>query len=270
MKDELDVGEVWKKSFSIILHNLIILVPILIVIVFEQLLGILLRSFIVLPSRITSIKDLMSLLPSLLPVLFISFVLVYIIAYPIFGGMLTLMVKNILEDKKIEPKAALRSALKKAPTLIAASFIVDLLFLAGILFFIIPGVIIGIWYFYTIPAIMLENRGVLDGMKASKSFASDKKFKTLQLCIIALLFLTIANFFVKFISLLLLLVFGITSLSGGVLSGPTILLIGIVRMLNLAPHLIYFTWTSVIITYAYIKWTGLKTTSESSTSLIRE
>ncbi len=104
-------------------------------------------------------------------------------------------------------------------------------------------------------------------MKANKSFAGDNKFKTLQLFIIHLLFLTTANFFVKIISLLF--VFMITSLLGGVLSDPTILLIGIVRMLNLAPHLIYLAWISVITTYAYIKWTGLKTTSESSTVIGR-
>ncbi len=246
MKDKLSVWEVWKESFGILLHKPIILLPMLIVIVFDQLLGILLGSFIVLPSRITSIKDLMPLLPSLLSALFISFALVYIIAYPIFIGTLTLMVKNILEKKKIEPNVAFKSTLNKAPTLIAASFIVYLLFLAGILLFIIPGVIIGIWYFYIIPAIMLENRGVLDGMKASKSFAADKKFKTFLLLLLPLLFYTI--FYYSRFSVIR--VYDVS------VPGPT--------MLKLASHLIYLTWTSVIAVYIYFKWSGLKTTGEST------
>ncbi len=71
VKDDFDMWEVWKESFGILLHKPIILLPMLIVIVFDQLLGILLGSllgsFIVLPSGITSIKDLMSILP-LLPI----------------------------------------------------------------------------------------------------------------------------------------------------------------------------------------------------------
>ncbi len=241
VKDEFSVWEIWKESFGILLHKPITLLPMLIIIVFDQLLGILLGSFIVLPGRITSIKDLMSILP-LLPILFISFALVNIIAYPIFTGMLTLMVKNILENKKIEPKTAFRSALNKAPTLIAASLIADFLFLAGILFFIIPGVIIGIWYFYIIPAIMLENRVVLDGMKASKSFASDKKFKTFLLLLLPLLFFAIFDHSR----------FSVIRVGDVDVIGPT--------MLKFASHLIYLTWTSVIAVYVYFKWSGLKTT----------
>jgi hypothetical protein len=219
-EDEFSVWEVCKESFGILLHKPIILLPMLIVIIFDQLLGIL--------------------------ALFISFVLVYIIAYPIFTGMLTLMVKNILEKKKIEPNVAFKSALNKAPTLIAACFIVGFLFLAGILFFIIPGVIIGIWYFYIIPAIMLENLGVLDGMKASKSFAADKKFKTFLLLLLPLLFFTIFYYSR----------FDVIKVYDVSVFGPT--------MLKLTSHLIYLTWISVIAVYVYIKWSGLKTTNEST------
>jgi len=38
---------------------------------------------------------------------------------------------------------------------------------------------VGIWYAYTVPAIILENRGVLDGMSSSKKFARKKKWGTI-------------------------------------------------------------------------------------------
>ncbi|HWQ95881.1 MAG TPA: hypothetical protein VN368_00770 [Candidatus Methylomirabilis sp.] len=166
---ELKVGEVWRESFGIIWHKPVVLLPILIVLVFELLLGLSTRFFIVLPERITSTKDLMPYLPSLLPALFISFVLVYIIAYPVFVGMYPLLVKNTVEKKEIDLKTAFRSAVKRAPALIAAGIILTLIILAGLLFFIILGIIFSIWYFYITPAIMLENKGVFDAITASST-----------------------------------------------------------------------------------------------------
>ncbi len=78
---ELGMVEVWRESLSIIWLKPIVLLPILIVLVFELLLGLSTRFFVVLPERITSIKDFMPFLPSMLPAMFINFVLVYIIAY---------------------------------------------------------------------------------------------------------------------------------------------------------------------------------------------
>lgn len=246
---ELNTGEVWRESFGILWHKPIVLLPILIVLMFELLLGLLTRFFIVLPERITSIKDLMSVLPSLLPAMFISFVLVYIIAYPIFEGMYPLLVKNIMENKEIELKTAFMSAVRKAPVLIAAGILLTLIILAGFLFFIIPGVIFCIWYFYTIPVIMLENRGVIDAMKVSKAFASDKKFKTLLYFLLPFSIWIFTEFFVRLITAALLVNFFSIDAMNNIL--PLIAMLR--KAIDIVISMIFYSWLSVIPAYVYIK-----------------
>ena len=248
---ELKAREVWKETFSILIHKPIVLIPILIVLTFELLLGISTRFFIVLPElpeRITSIKDLIPFLAPLLPALIISFVLVYLIAYPIFDGMYPLMIKNIMENKEIELKTAFMSAAKRAPTLIAAGILLSLIILAGFLFFIVPGMIFCIWYFYTTPAIMLENKGVIDAMKVSKAFASDKKFKTFLFFLLPFLFLTLSEFFVRLITAALLVQ------SGDAMYNILPLVAMLRTAINFVINLIFYSWLSVISAFVYVKW----------------
>ena len=61
--------------------------------------------------------------------------------------------------------------------------------------FIVPGVIFAIWYFYTIPAIMLEDRGALDGMRASKVFALSNMFDTFILLLIIVVIILLVGVF---------------------------------------------------------------------------
>ncbi|HEY9205763.1 MAG TPA: hypothetical protein VIO58_07550 [Candidatus Methanoperedens sp.] len=245
---ELEVGEVWSGSLSIIWHKPIVLLPIFIVLVFELLLGLLTRSFIVLPEKITSTRDLMPYLPSLLPALFITFILVYIIAYPVFVGMYPLLVKNTVEKKELDLKTAFRSAVKKAPVLISVNIILILVILAGLLFFIIPGVIFSIWYFYAIPVIMLENRSVVNAMKASKTFSRDKKFKTFLIFLIPFLMLVISQFFVRLISAVILF------MSGDAMYDILPVIAAARAVIDFLALLFFISWLSVIPAYVYLKY----------------
>jgi uncharacterized YccA/Bax inhibitor family protein len=107
----------------------------------------------------------MPVLPSILAYFIISSIL-FCIIYAIIEGIYTVTIKNIFENKDVNLAAASGLVSKKASILIAAGILIGSAVLAGTLFFIIPGMLFMIWYFYTIPFIMLENRGVLDGMKA--------------------------------------------------------------------------------------------------------
>lgn len=147
--------------------------------------------------------------------------------------MYPLIVKNIMGNKEIELNNTFSLVLKRAPTLIVASIIVSLIVFAGIFLLIIPGVIFGIWYFYTFPFIMFENRGVLDGMRASKAFASDKKLKTFY-----------------FISVPFMMLF-----LGGLITNPLFIAIPEVRMIiNIILDSVIITWFSVIPAYVYLKY----------------
>jgi len=156
----------------------------------------------------------------------------FIIIYPVVEGMYPLMVKNILENKEIELNNAFSLVLKKAQLLITAGILIDLIIFAGILLLIVPGVIFAIRYFYTIPAIMLENHGVLDGMRASKEFARDKKIKTFLFLLIPLLFSLFGDLGTRFV------------FSSFQIASETA---------RFVFSLIIFTWFAIIPAYVYIK-----------------
>jgi hypothetical protein len=104
-----------------------------------------------------------------------------ILALPLVRGMYPSMVRDLYKEKKLQPLDALRKAVKKYPSLLASYIAVSGLVMAGSLLLLVPGLILSTWYYYTIPAIVLEDRGTLDGMSASKKFARNKKWATLLL-----------------------------------------------------------------------------------------
>lgn len=188
-KVEINVWEALRDSFSIILHNPIILLPMLVVSLFTLFADSLIDTFIA-PDPITSLSDIIPLLEFSLLFLILSFAI-----YALLGGMYPLIVKNVLENKEIELSAAFGSVVKKTPSLIGAGILVGLLVGFGIMLFIVPGVIFAIWYFYTIPAIMLEDRGALDGMRASKVFALSNMFDTFILLLIIVVIILLVGVF---------------------------------------------------------------------------
>ena len=188
-KGEIEVWEAVRDSFGIILHNPIILLPMLVVSLFTLFADSLIDTFIA-PDPITSLSGIITLLEFSLPFLFLSLAI-----YALLWGMYPLMVKNVLENKEIELSAAFGSAVKKFPSLIVAGILVGLLVGFGIMLFIVPGVIFAIWYFYTIPAIMLEDRGALGGMRASKAFVLGNMFDTFILLLIIVVIILLVGVF---------------------------------------------------------------------------
>lgn len=192
MNKEVNKKEVLNETFKIIRSKPIILLPIIILVLFSRLQDYLARSYIDIPDNIRSIEDLMPVLPSILAYFIISSILLCII-YAIIEGIYTVIIKNIFENKNVSLITASGLASKKASLLIAAGLLIGMMISAGTLFLIIPGMYFTIWYFYTIPFIMLENRGVLDGMKASKEFARNKKSDTIYFLTIPFLYLFLGS-----------------------------------------------------------------------------
>ncbi len=93
------------------------------------------------------------------------------------------------------------------------------------------------WYFYSIPAIILEGRNVDGGLSGSKVFARDKKFKTFLLYIVPDL-----GYNVLF-----------TILSIG---GEYMLPVGLILII------IYIVWVNIIPSYVYIEYAIKNASSE--------
>ena len=229
--NEVIAKEVLKGSFKIIRSKPIIFLPMIFLVLFDRLQGYLASKYIDIPAKIASIEELMPFLPSILAYVIVSSILLIII-YTIIEGIYSVTIKNILENKEVNLAAASELASKKASILIAAGILLGSMIMAGTLFFIIPGILFTIWYFYTIPFIMLENRGALDGMKASKEFARNKKSMTIYIMTVPFLFLFLGS-----------------SIAGVVFYRVPMAYYAI----NIVLDTVIYTWYSVIPVYVYLK-----------------
>ena len=237
MNNEINVRDVLKGSFKIILSKPVILLPMIFLVLFDRLQGYLAGKYIDIPDKMGSIADLMPVLPSILAY-FIIYSIIFIMIDAIFEGIYTVTIKNILENKEADLATASRLASKKASVLMASGIILGFMITAGTLFFIIPGMLFAIWYFYTIPFIMLENRGVLDGMKASKAFARNKKSMTIYIMTVPILFLFLGS-----------------SIAGVVFYRIPMAYYAI----NIVLDTVVYTWYSVLPAYVYLKEFSAKT-----------
>ena len=183
---------------------------------------------------------------------FLLFVVILLIAYVLVIGAYPLIVRDAIQGDTIDFRKALTAAAGKFFTIISAGIVVALLTLLGLTFFIIPGLIIMVLYFYWVSAIVIENRGLTDGLSASKSFAKDKKFKTFLLYILPGPIFTI-------IYLIFLII--LTIADGYVYVWLIDLIIAVFIAVLL---IVYFVWICIIPSYVYIEY-AMKNENEECT-----
>jgi hypothetical protein len=132
----------------------------------------------------TLLGDLLGTSSALSPLRLITSILTIVFSI-IASGAYPFLVKATLEGGQLSVGDALGKAYRRFWTLLAATIVVIVIVGLGVIALVVPGVIFGTWYAYTVPAIMLEDKGALDGMSASKAFGRDKKWRTF------LIFLTV-------------------------------------------------------------------------------
>ncbi len=147
----------------------------------------------------------------------------------IASGAYAPVVKEAVGGQRLTIGEALGHAYKRFWSLVGGAILVVLVVLLGVVALVVPGIILATWYAYTTPAIMLENKGALDGMAASKAFGRDKKWSTFTIFLI---------FFMVYI--VVGVVGGLLSLGGGGRVIQTLLSIPL------------SAWTSVVIAYIYV------------------
>lgn len=147
----------------------------------------------------------------------------------IASGAYAPVVKGALTGQRLTLEAALGHAYRKFWSLLGAGILVVLIVFVGAIALVVPGIIFATWYAYTTPAIVLEDRGALEGMSASRSFGRDKKLST---------FLIFLTFFLVYI--LVAAVGAALSLGGGG------------RLIQTLLDVPLSAWTSVVIAYTYI------------------
>ena len=161
---KIDVGDVFSRSANILTGRPAIMLAQVIAVI-PNLMGDILTNSFLNPLRI---------------VFFIaSFVLSVIV-----GGSYPSLVKATLEGGQMSIANALEKAYHRFWSLLAAGIIVGLIVLLGLVALIVPGIIFATWYAYTVPAIILEDKGATEGMSASKAFGRDKKGSTFLILLV--------------------------------------------------------------------------------------
>jgi hypothetical protein len=171
--------------------------------------------------------------------------IVSFVASVIVAGAYPSMVQAVLGGGQFSVTDSLRKAYGRFWTLLIAGILVGLVVIVGFVALIVPGIIFVTWYAYTVPPIMLEEKGAMAGMAASKAFGRDKKWSTFLILLV--------------IAVVALVILGIqTALS---LAVP--LLGRVVYSLLSVP---FDAWIAVIFTYAYLTYgpSSVPVTAETS------
>jgi len=84
-------------------------------------------------------------------------------------------------------------AISKLPSLLIAQFIAGILIVIGMIFFVVPGIIIAIMFSLILPTIIVEQKGAFESLGRSKKLVSKRWLKTFALLLILGIIALIVN-----------------------------------------------------------------------------
>ena len=115
----------------------------------------------------------------------------------VFTGLLTVvglmlcqaaLIKSVSETylgNEITIGQAYGFVLPRSLTLVAAAICVTLVTWLGLLLLVVPGVIFSLWFFLTVPAIVVENHSATNGMSRSKALVAGNLGKVFAVMLLA-------------------------------------------------------------------------------------
>ena len=160
----IQVGDVLSRGVNLIRKNPELMIPQAIVLVLS------LATDAVGASTLSLIRIALSIVTGVVSIIVIG-------TYPS-------MVQAVLGGGQISVTDSMGKAFHKFWTLLFAGILIGIIVALGFVALIVPGIIFITWYAYAVPAIMLEDKGVLAGMGASKAFGRDKKWSTFSIGIV--------------------------------------------------------------------------------------
>ena len=99
-------------------------------------------------------------------------------------GITTKTASDHIETGTSSLSTSLNYTLSKFPTLLAAQFIAGLLIVAGLLLFIVPGIIIAIMFSLIVPAVVVEEKGVFESLGRSRQLVNQRWGNTFVIMLI--------------------------------------------------------------------------------------
>ena len=248
--NKFDVWDVLSDSLNLIVKRPVITLPIVVLIVITFIPILLLVMVGCLSESLNlQVETTGGWIGGFIIISCLLFVVILLIAYVLVIGAYPLIVKDAIQGGRIDFRKALDAAAGKFFTIIGAGIVATLLTFLGLIFFIIPGLIIMTWYFYRIPAIVIENRSLIGGLSASEAFAKDKKFKTFLLYILP--------------DIVFNVIFSILSVA----EGHVWLIDSVIVVIYLVLFIVFVVWMFIIPSYVYIEY-AMKDEENKFTSYI--
>jgi len=203
---ELTVGEVISKTFELYRRDFVkYLIVFLIVEAITGILTTLVRSAVVLPTLPTGAtsQDVLNWLPGFFRALFYLVALSLIIGL-VFGtvasGSAIKMASQAIEKGQADLGASVRFTISKLVWLWTLSIIVGIIIGLGFIALVVPGIILAIMFSLAIPALLIENTGVMESIGRSRKLVSHRWGKSFALFLVFGIIEIIAGFIAGLIS----------------------------------------------------------------------
>ncbi len=130
---------------------------------------------------------------SAFPLILFLFLLVLWVTTAVTHGICIKYASNLMSEEISSFGNAFSFAIRKLPSLLIVTLIVDILVIFGLIALVLPGVIIGIMYSLAVPVILNENVGTLSSLSRSKSLVDGRWLKTFAVFLIIGIALVVAS-----------------------------------------------------------------------------
>jgi len=195
---ELSTTEILSLSLNLYSSKFdLFLVPFLLTAILNSFINYVLWRFapaIELPQNTAEIVTwLLDCLIAIIPVLVASVVIGWVIN-TISNGMVIKMSSEMFEGRPATFKVGLNSVLSSLLTLLISGIIVSALTILGLIFFVIPGIIVIIIFSLTVQVIMIERYNVSASLWRSRRLVANRWSKTLAILVAVFLLTAVSSF----------------------------------------------------------------------------
>ncbi len=203
---ELSVGEVVSKTFEVYQRNFAKYFVLYLVV--EAIIGVVstlaYQAFVLppLPPNPTQ-QQIIDWFPgyfSILVQLIAVVGIVTLVFAPVAAGGTIKMASEEVEGRPVELGVSVRFAASKLLWMWALGLIVGIMVFLGFIALIIPGIILIIMFCLTLPALLLENVGVIGSLGRSRELVGHRWLKTFVVLLVWLIILAIASGIVSLVS----------------------------------------------------------------------
>jgi hypothetical protein len=121
------------------------------------------------------------------------------------SGMVILMAQSALAGQEPALGDALTAVARRLGALVLAASVAGLIVMIGFLFLVIPGMVAAVFLMFTLPAVLLDGLGAVDGMRRSASLVRQHPGPTVAFligCLLVFVGLGIASWIFSFIPVL--------------------------------------------------------------------